>query len=86
MEQHLPTPLPRENRIRLPDHSSGGGPRPCLARQLMIVRISAGSRMAAITAILLPQLGVCGSYCYTSQRVAVKGLEESWLAIVTSFG
>ena len=39
------------------DHPSVGGPRSCLAMQAMIVRISARSRMSAITDILLPQLG-----------------------------
>ena len=34
--------------------------------------------IVAITDSVLPHTGACGPYCYTSQRVALKGFEESW--------
>ena len=55
----------------LHDHPCVGGARPCLVRQLMILQISAGLKMTAITAILLPQLGqamTSSSYTLASSR------------------
>jgi hypothetical protein len=53
-------------------------PRPCLARHAMILRISAGSRMTAITSILLPHLGqtkTSSSYTLASNRAQAFLLE-----------
>ena len=61
-----------------PDHLTVGGPRPCLARHAMILRISAGSRMTAITSILLPHLGqamMSNSYTLASSRAQAFLLE-----------
>jgi len=38
-------------------HPSTGGPRSCLARHALMMRVSAGSRMTEITDILFPQIG-----------------------------
>jgi hypothetical protein len=61
-----------------PDHLTVGGPLPFVARQLMILPISAGWRMTAITSILLPHLGqamTSNSYTVASSRAQALLLE-----------
>ena len=57
-------------------HPSSGGLLPCLTRQAMMDRISAGSRMTAITDILLPQTGQQnGLSRFASQTAAAQGID-----------
>ena len=74
------------------DHHCVGGPRPCLTRQAVIFRISAGSRMIAMTAMRHPQAGqaqISSSYTLASRRAqalrrCARPTSRSWGAAIES--